>query len=33
MTRLQELVGIPIDIISTGPHRHQTTVVRPFSTV
>ena len=33
VTRLQELVGVPIDLISTGPHRHQTTVVRPFSAV
>jgi adenylosuccinate synthase len=33
VTRLQELVGVPIDLISTGPHRHQTTVVRPFSVV
>ena len=33
VTRLQELVGVPIDMISTGPHRHQTTVVRPFSVV
>ena len=27
--RLQELVGCPIDIISTGPHRHETISVRP----
>ena len=27
--RLQELVGCPIDIISTGPHRHETIPVRP----
>ena len=33
VTRLQELVGVPIDLISTGPHRHQTTVIRPFSVV
>ena len=33
VTRLQELVGIPIDIISTGPHRHETTVVRPVRAV
>ena len=26
--RLQELVGIPIDIISTGPRRHETITVR-----
>ena len=26
--RLQELVGVPIDIISTGPYRHETIVVR-----
>jgi adenylosuccinate synthase len=26
--RLQELIGIPIDIISTGPHRHETITVR-----
>jgi adenylosuccinate synthase len=33
MTRLQETVGIPVDLISTGPHRHETTVARPFRTV
>ena len=27
--RIQELVGRPIDIISTGPHRDETIVVRP----
>ena len=27
--RVQELVGRPIDIISTGPHRDETIVVRP----
>jgi len=27
--RLQELVGCPIDIISTGPNRHETIPVRP----
>ena len=27
--RLQELVGCPIDIISTGPNRHETITVRP----
>jgi adenylosuccinate synthase len=27
--RIQELVGHPIDIISTGPHRDETIVVRP----
>ena len=26
--RIEELVGLPIDIISTGPHRHETVVVR-----
>ena len=26
--RIQELVGCPIDIISTGPHRHETITVR-----
>ena len=26
--RLQELIGCPVDIISTGPHRHQTVKVR-----
>ena len=26
--RLEELVGLPIDIISTGPHRHETIEVR-----
>ena len=28
--RIQELVGPPIDLISTGPHRHETIVVREF---
>ncbi|MDA1188994.1 MAG: adenylosuccinate synthase [Chloroflexi bacterium] len=27
--RLQELIGSPIDIISTGPRRHETITVRP----
>ena len=27
--RLQELVGCTIDIISTGPHRHETITVQP----
>ena len=27
--RIRELVGRPIDIISTGPHRHETITVRP----
>ena len=27
--RLEELIGCSIDIISTGPHRHQTVKVRP----
>ena len=27
--RLEELIGCPIDIISTGPHRHETVTVRP----
>lgn len=26
--RLQELIGCPIDVISTGPHRHETVKVR-----
>jgi adenylosuccinate synthase len=29
--RLQELVGVPVDILSTGPDRNQTIVLRqPF---
>lgn len=28
--RLQELIGCPIDVISTGPHRHETIRVRPL---
>ena len=28
MDRLQELVGVPIDVISTGPERHETIMVR-----
>ena len=28
--RLQELIGSPVDIISTGPHRHETIPVRPI---
>jgi adenylosuccinate synthase len=28
VNRLQELIGCPIDVISTGPHRHQTVTVR-----
>ncbi len=32
LTRLQEVTGVPIDIISTGPDREETIVVRsPFS--
>ena len=32
LDRLQEIVAIPIDIISTGPDRDQTIVIRhPFS--
>jgi adenylosuccinate synthase len=27
--RLQELIGCPIDVISTGPYRHETVRVRP----
>ena len=27
--RIEELVGLPIDIISTGPNRHETITVRP----
>ncbi len=30
--RLEELVGRPIDIISTGPYRHETIVVREIGT-
>ncbi len=31
LERLQELAGVPIDIISTGPDREQTIVLRhPF---
>ena len=31
LARLQELAGVPIDIISTGPDREQTIVLRhPF---
>jgi adenylosuccinate synthase len=29
VNRLQELIRCPIDIISTGPHRHETILVRP----
>ena len=28
--RLEEMVGVPVDIISTGPHRDQTIVVKSF---
>ncbi len=28
--RLQEVIGCPIDLISTGPHRHETVEVRPI---
>jgi adenylosuccinate synthase len=28
--RIQELIGCPIDVISTGPHRDETIVVRPL---
>ena len=28
--RLQELIGCPVDIISTGPNRHETIMVRPI---
>ena len=28
VSRLEELIGCPIDIISTGPHRHETITVR-----
>ena len=28
VNRIQELVGTPIDIISTGPHRNETIMVR-----
>ena len=27
--RVQKLIGCPVDIISTGPHRHETVVVKP----
>ncbi len=27
--RIQELLGVPVDIISTGPHRDETILVRP----
>jgi adenylosuccinate synthase len=34
LTRLSELAGVPIDLISTGPERDQTIVLRhPFSTL
>ena len=26
--RLEELIGVPVDIISTGPHRGETIMVR-----
>ena len=26
--RIQELIGCPVDIISTGPHRDETVMVR-----
>ena len=29
VNRIQELIDCPIDIISTGPHRHETVAVRP----
>ena len=29
VNRLEELIGCPIDIISTGPNRHETVTVRP----
>ena len=28
--RLEEMAGVPVDIISTGPHRDQTIVVKSF---
>ena len=28
--RIQELIGCPIDVISTGPHRDETVMVRPM---
>ena len=28
--RLQELIGCPVDVISTGPHRDETVMVRPM---
>ena len=31
--RLQEVIGCNIDLISTGPHRHETIVVRPVINV
>ena len=27
--RIEELIGCPIDIVSTGPHRHETITIRP----
>jgi adenylosuccinate synthase len=31
LERLQEIVGVPIDLVSTGPERDQTIVLRhPF---
>ncbi|MEO6185978.1 MAG: adenylosuccinate synthetase, partial [Steroidobacteraceae bacterium] len=32
LTRMQEVVGVPVDIVSTGPDRDQTIVLRhPFA--
>ena len=28
--RVQDLIGCPIDVISTGPHRDETILVRPL---
>ncbi len=31
--RIQELIGCPVDLISTGPHRNETVTVRPMMRV
>ena len=28
--RIQDIIGAPIDIISTGPHRDETITVKPL---
>ena len=30
VNRLQELIGVPIDVISTGPKREETITIRPI---